>query len=87
MLMSQRSYTIPLCHMLVTLGYFTLVQKRELTASIIFTAVAGFDILRWGLFSLVGSLPALTQAYVSIARVEEFLNDVRALPFFPICIT
>jgi ABC-type bacteriocin/lantibiotic exporter with double-glycine peptidase domain len=67
--------------MLMTLSYFTLVQKRELTASIIFAAVAGFDHLARGLFTLTGLLPNITQAYVSLGRIEEFLNDVRYRTF------
>jgi ABC-type siderophore export system fused ATPase/permease subunit len=72
------SSSIPLCHILVTFWYLTLVEKRELSASIVFSALTGFDILRGALFRLIGLLPALVQAHVSLRRVEEFLNEVRA---------
>jgi ABC-type siderophore export system fused ATPase/permease subunit len=79
MLTTGGSFVTPLVHMIVTLGYFTLVQKRELSASIIFSAVSGFNIIRWGLQAMIGVLPNLTQASVSIGRVEEFLNDASTL--------
>lgn len=72
------SNAIPLIHMVVTFAYFTVVQKKELSASIVFSAISGFGMLRWALFSFMSSVPALIQAKVSVGRVQEFLNDVRA---------
>jgi hypothetical protein len=70
------SYAVPLVHMIVTFAYFTIVQKKELSASVVFSALGGFDVLRWGMFNIIGTLPALIQAHVSIGRFQEFLNDV-----------
>jgi hypothetical protein len=63
--------------MLVTYAYFTLVQRKALTASIVFSSITGFTMLRGAIWTLVQDLPALVQAYVSIGRMQEFLNDVR----------
>jgi hypothetical protein len=63
--------------MVVSFAYFTLVQKRPLSASIVFSALMGFTMLRLALLALVNALPNIINATVSIARIQEFLNDVR----------
>jgi hypothetical protein len=77
------SFLVPLLQFLVTLCYYTLVQKRELSAAIVFSAVTGFDLLRTALFQLVVGIPSLIQATVSAGRVEEFLNNVS----FCVCVS
>jgi ABC-type multidrug transport system fused ATPase/permease subunit len=70
---------IPLVHMIVTFALYTLVQKQPLTASVVFSAVTTFDMLRQAVFYLVFEIPTLIQANVSISRVQDFLNDTELL--------
>jgi ABC-type multidrug transport system fused ATPase/permease subunit len=73
------NYLIPLVHIVVTFALYTLVQKQPLTASIVFSALTGFSMLREAMFTLMFMIPALIQANVSIGRVQDFLNDTELL--------
>jgi heme O synthase-like polyprenyltransferase len=46
LLNSTLNHVIPLLHMLVTFGTYTIVMKRELSASIVFSSMSGFNMLR-----------------------------------------
>jgi ABC-type multidrug transport system fused ATPase/permease subunit len=76
------SYTIPLCHLIVTFVVYTVVMKQRLTASVVFAAMNGFTILRMTSYMLVFSIPQFIQANVAIKRVQEFLNDTELLDSF-----
>jgi hypothetical protein len=41
---------LPLVHLIVTYAVFTLVMKRELTASVVFSSLGLFDVLRQEIF-------------------------------------
>jgi ABC-type multidrug transport system fused ATPase/permease subunit len=73
------NYTIPLIHMIVTFLLYTTVQKQRLSASIVFSALTGFNMLRMGINAFVYQLPTLIQANVAMGRVQEFLNDAELL--------
>lgn len=51
-------------------------MKEDLTASIVFSSMVGFNMLRNQLFMMFGFLPGLISANVSLNRVKDFLNDV-----------
>jgi hypothetical protein len=50
------NHFIPLVHMIVTYGVFTIVQKKELNASIVFSSLSGFNILRQQMFVSTSSI-------------------------------
>jgi ABC-type multidrug transport system fused ATPase/permease subunit len=76
------NYTIPLCHLIVTFVVYTVVMKQRLTASVVFAAITGFNMLRMSIFMLVFFIPQFIQANVAIKRVQEFLNDTELLDSF-----
>jgi ABC-type multidrug transport system fused ATPase/permease subunit len=47
--------------------------------SIVFPALTGFTMLRSTIFDLMWDVSTLTQAYISIGRIQEFFNDVRGV--------
>jgi ABC-type multidrug transport system fused ATPase/permease subunit len=75
---------MPLTHMIVTFVLYTTVQNQRLTASVVFSAIAGFNMLRNAMDTLIDEVPILIQAYVSIGRVQDFLNDVELLDQYSI---
>jgi ABC-type multidrug transport system fused ATPase/permease subunit len=76
------NWVIPLVHMVVTYGVFTIVQRQELTASIVFSSMAGFDMLRQQIFMVTHFVPALIQAKVSLKRLQDFLVETELLDEF-----
>jgi ABC-type multidrug transport system fused ATPase/permease subunit len=79
---SSMNYVIPLVHMVVTYGVFTLVQRQDLTASIVFSSMAAFNMLRQQIFMITYSIPGLIQANVSLNRLREFLVGTELLDDF-----
>jgi hypothetical protein len=75
---------MPLTHMIVTFVLYTTVQNQRLTASVVFSAIAGFNMLRNAMDTLIDEVPILIQAYVSIGRIQDFLNDVELLDQYSI---
>ncbi|KAI0798592.1 hypothetical protein BC629DRAFT_232884 [Irpex lacteus] len=76
------NHTIPLMHMVVTYGVYTAVQKKPLTASIVFSSMTAFNMIRTQLSRVFGALPALITANISLGRVAEFLRDTELLDSF-----
>lgn len=70
---------LPIINMIVTFGLYTKVQKLPLTASVAFTSISLFDILR----SQFGWVAFVTQqvlyAFVSFERIDNFLNKEEEL--------
>ncbi|KAJ7505414.1 hypothetical protein B0H11DRAFT_420761 [Mycena galericulata] len=74
------NFVIPLVVMLATFSTFTLVMKRELTASIVFTSLAVFDgILRQSIRNAMDEIPVIVQGKVSLDRVDDFLRTTELL--------
>ncbi|KZT36412.1 P-loop containing nucleoside triphosphate hydrolase protein [Sistotremastrum suecicum HHB10207 ss-3] len=64
----------PLVTMLSTYATYTLVMKKEPTASTIYSSIAVFTIFQDRLFDLFNALPAILRAKVSLDRIGEFVN-------------
>ncbi|CCM01503.1 uncharacterized protein FIBRA_03559 [Fibroporia radiculosa] len=73
------NHVIPFITMIVTYVTFTLIMKKELTASVVFSSMAVFDMLRQTLHGVFGFLPAVIRAKVSLDRVTEFLHKTELL--------
>ncbi|TFY70118.1 hypothetical protein EVJ58_g61 [Rhodofomes roseus] len=76
------NYIIPLITMIVTFITYSLVMKRELTASTVFSTMSVFDMLRQTLQGVFALVPAIIRAKVSLDRVDEFLKKTELLDEF-----
>ena len=65
----------PVLVTIVSFFVFTKIQGHELTASIAFTSLSVFYELRFALNVLPEIFTDGSQAYISIKRIEKFLNE------------
>ena len=56
-------------------------MKQELTASIVFSSMTAFDMMRNQMFRVMWQIPNLITANVSLTRISEFLQQVIHSPF------
>jgi ABC-type multidrug transport system fused ATPase/permease subunit len=68
------STLLPIFNMLATFGIYTKVMKQPLTASIAFTAISLFDILRSQFTWMAFVSQQVLYAFVSLDRIDKFLN-------------
>ncbi|KAJ1309694.1 hypothetical protein OPQ81_006459 [Rhizoctonia solani] len=73
------NYVLPLIVMALTFASHTLWFKKTLNASIVFSSIGVFDVLRNQLHILAWEIPMLVQAKVSIDRIDEFLHKTELL--------
>ncbi|EKM56938.1 uncharacterized protein PHACADRAFT_208107 [Phanerochaete carnosa HHB-10118-sp] len=76
------NYCIPLAHMVVTYAVYTLIMKRELTASIVFSSVTAFEMMRSQMSRVIQFIPMCITANVSLGRVTDFLRGTELLDAF-----
>ncbi|KAI0941922.1 hypothetical protein AcV7_002478 [Taiwanofungus camphoratus] len=70
---------LPLITMIITFATYTLVMKRDLTASSLFSSITVFTMLRQELNEVFGKLPRVIKAKVSLDRMDEFLKKTELL--------
>ncbi|KAJ7590652.1 multidrug resistance-associated ABC transporter [Mycena floridula] len=75
-------FLIPLFVMITTLATYTLVLKRTLTASTVFSALSVFDTIRISFRQVLVSLPNLIKGKVSLDRYGDFLKETELLDSF-----
>ncbi|EJD51854.1 hypothetical protein AURDEDRAFT_82731 [Auricularia subglabra TFB-10046 SS5] len=73
------NYWIPLVTMIGTYATYTLVLGGALSASVVFSSMAVFEMLRDQLHITVYTLPAIINAKVSLDRLTDFLNNTELL--------
>ncbi|ELU44867.1 ATP-binding cassette transporter [Rhizoctonia solani AG-1 IA] len=73
------NHVLPLIMMALTFACHTLWFKQKLTASIVFSSIGVFDVLRNQLHILSWEIPVIVQAKVSVDRVDEFLHQTELL--------
>ncbi|TDL28857.1 P-loop containing nucleoside triphosphate hydrolase protein [Rickenella mellea] len=73
------NYLIPVLTMIATYSTYTIIMKKQLNASTVFSSMAVFDILRDQLHMVFYMIPACIQAKVSLDRVTEFLQETELL--------
>lgn len=78
------NHAVPLFHLVATYACFTLVQKEPLTASIVYSSLALFELIRSLSFEMFMILPSIIQARVSLARLESFLSKTELLDRFSV---
>ncbi|KAG8985598.1 hypothetical protein FRB90_004594, partial [Tulasnella sp. 427] len=73
------NHFLPVFTMIATFATYTLVMKKQLTASTIFSSIAVFDLIRERLFMTFYELPNVIGAKVSFDRVNGFLLETELL--------
>ncbi|KAJ3557433.1 hypothetical protein NM688_g1472 [Phlebia brevispora] len=73
---------IPLVTMAVTFAVYTLVMKKNLTASRVFSSTAVFRTLQVHFRGVTLSLPSVIQGKISIDRINDFLKESELLDAF-----
>ncbi|KAI8853982.1 ABC transporter type 1, transmembrane domain-containing protein [Chytridium lagenaria] len=68
-------YSAPFVTTLVTLGVYTGVAGKELTAEVAFMALALFSFLRQPLQSFPDTIIQLLDAWISVGRIATFLQE------------
>ncbi|KAF8256886.1 ABC transporter type 1, transmembrane domain-containing protein [Lactarius quietus] len=68
--------------MVVTFITYTAIMKRALTPSTVFSSMAVFDILGGQLHQVFRIIPMFIEAWVSLNRVNDFLEDTELLDEF-----
>ncbi|KAK8001358.1 hypothetical protein PG991_013580 [Apiospora marii] len=68
-------YSLPFLSTLITFFLYTVVGHNRLETSVAFPALATFAVLRLPLNRLADSITFLIQAYKSLVRVEQFLQE------------
>ncbi|KAI3622081.1 atp-binding cassette transporter [Moniliophthora roreri] len=76
------NYVIPILTMVATFSCYTLVMKQQLSASIVFSSMSVFDMLRDQLHIVFGVLTATITGKVSLDRVSDFLRNTELLDTF-----
>ncbi|KAF9029722.1 hypothetical protein BDZ89DRAFT_1065204 [Hymenopellis radicata] len=71
---------IPLITMIITFGFqCTLVMKQSLSASVVFSSMSVFDILRDQLHMIFASITDIMSGKVSLDRMNKFLHETELL--------
>ncbi|CAE6467389.1 unnamed protein product [Rhizoctonia solani] len=69
------NYTLPTIVMVITFGCHTLMFKQSLDASMVFSSIGIFELLRSQLHFLLTEIAIQIQAKVSLDRVNDFLKN------------
>ncbi|TFK86638.1 P-loop containing nucleoside triphosphate hydrolase protein [Polyporus arcularius HHB13444] len=73
---------IPLLVMLASYATYTLVMKRELSASVVFSSISLFEILRSQLGFLLFRIPILIDGKVSLDRINRLFRESELLDLY-----
>ncbi|PSS37122.1 hypothetical protein PHLCEN_2v995 [Hermanssonia centrifuga] len=76
------SNLIPMATMVVTFTVYTLIMKKELTASRVFSSVAVFETLQNHFKGTAYTIPIVVQAKVAFDRINDFLLKTELLDAF-----
>ncbi|KAL1939038.1 hypothetical protein VTO73DRAFT_10298 [Trametes versicolor] len=76
------NYALPYFVMLTTFFTYTVIMKKELTASTVFSSMTVFDMLRREMHSFFYILPQVMQTSVSLNRISDFLWNTELIDVF-----
>ncbi|KAG9028739.1 hypothetical protein FS837_003797, partial [Tulasnella sp. UAMH 9824] len=79
LLSNNVNYFLPMLTTIATFGTYTLVMRKQLSASVIFSSIAVFDVIRERLYTISWELPRLIDAKVSLDRINDFLLQTELL--------
>ncbi|KZO89806.1 ATP-binding cassette transporter [Calocera viscosa TUFC12733] len=84
LLISNLTVLLPMASMIITYGTYTLVFHKDLNASIVFSSMSIFDLLRMDLVAITGDLNSMINAKISLDRVDNFLRKSPLLDAYDI---
>ncbi|KIY72764.1 P-loop containing nucleoside triphosphate hydrolase protein [Cylindrobasidium torrendii FP15055 ss-10] len=73
------NFYLPITAMLATYATFTLIMHRRLSASVIFSSLSVFEMMRKYVRSAVMSIGVLVKARVSLDRLDDFVRNTELL--------
>ncbi|KAG8900334.1 hypothetical protein FRC00_013442 [Tulasnella sp. 408] len=73
------NHFLPILTMVATFATYTLVMEKQLSASIIFSSIAVFEVLRERMSMTFWELPRMIAAKVSFDRINDFLLETELL--------
>ncbi|KAG9043232.1 hypothetical protein FS837_009847, partial [Tulasnella sp. UAMH 9824] len=79
LLSNNVNHFLPVLTMIATFATYTLVMKKQLSASVIFSSIAVFDVIRQMLYLTAWELPRMISAKVSLDRTNDFLLQTELL--------
>ncbi|KAJ4501458.1 P-loop containing nucleoside triphosphate hydrolase protein [Lentinula lateritia] len=89
LLNSHINLLIPMCTMMITYAFyarlclfFTAVLKQKLTASVVFSSMAIFEMLRARTQNMANNIPTLISAKLALDRLDDFLQKTELLDTF-----
>ncbi|KAJ3890747.1 P-loop containing nucleoside triphosphate hydrolase protein [Lentinula edodes] len=89
LLNSHINLLIPMCTMMITYAFyarlflfFTAVLKQKLTASVVFSSMAIFEMLRARMQNMANNIPTLISAKLALDRLDDFLRKTELLDTF-----
>ncbi|KAH8104855.1 hypothetical protein BXZ70DRAFT_1049038 [Cristinia sonorae] len=75
-------FAIPFVTIISTYATYTLVMKKELTASVLFSSMVVFEMFRGQMWTIAQKLPLVLRAKVSLDRINAFLHETELLDRF-----
>ncbi|KAF8608398.1 hypothetical protein BDV93DRAFT_519443 [Ceratobasidium sp. AG-I] len=75
-------YILPLTAMAITFASHTLWFKQTLDASIVFSSIGVFEVLRNQMHHVLRIVPVVIQAKVSLDRISNFLTETELLDVY-----
>ncbi|KIJ45712.1 hypothetical protein M422DRAFT_29796 [Sphaerobolus stellatus SS14] len=73
------TFFLPMISMVATFACYTLIQKKPLSAAVVFSSMALFDKLKEGLRHTFHMVPEVIDAKVSLDRINDFLLNTELL--------
>ncbi|KAG8926192.1 hypothetical protein FRC00_003144 [Tulasnella sp. 408] len=73
------NHFLPILTMVATFATYTLVMEKQLSASIVFSSIAVFEVLRERMFMTFWEIPRMIAAKVSFDRINDFLLETELL--------
>ncbi|KAH8072268.1 hypothetical protein BXZ70DRAFT_964229 [Cristinia sonorae] len=82
LLIGMTGFTIPFITTISTYATYSLVMKKDLTASVVFSSMVVFDMFRMQIWSVQSKIPGLIRVKVALDRINSFLYETELLDKF-----
>ncbi|KAJ3814679.1 P-loop containing nucleoside triphosphate hydrolase protein [Lentinula aff. lateritia] len=85
LLNSHINLLIPVCTMMITYAFYSLFKKNNsypLVASVVFSSMAIFEMLRARMQNMANNIPTLISAKLALDRLDKFLRKTELLDTF-----
>ncbi|ODQ64107.1 hypothetical protein NADFUDRAFT_84114 [Nadsonia fulvescens var. elongata DSM 6958] len=74
-LVSSVWFLSPTIITMFSFGIYTMIEKRQLTTSVAFTALSLFNIMRTPMDQISNTITSIVQSKVSLERVQKFIDE------------